>query len=808
LFIEAQGQALSPAAIASTIVRQNGLRRVTLADVATVEFGAEPKFGDTLIQGRPGVLITMMSQYGSNTMDATRAVESTLDELSATIERAGVKVHGRLHRPATFIENALENIRRSLWVGAALVAVILILFLNDVRAAVISLAAIPLSLLVAVLVMNACGATLNTMSLGGLAMALGEVVDDAIIDVENILRRLRQRMQSGSKSSIVRTVLDASLEVRGSVVYATIVVALVFLPVIFLSGLEGKLFAPLGIAYVLATGASLLVALTITPALSMLWLPRGTSERREPRLQRALRSIYQKALRAVFRARWFALAMVVVLLAVTGALVTRLGGEFLPPFREGHFVLHVSEAPGASLEEMSRIGRNISAALLEIAGVDTVEQQIGRAELGEDPFAPNRSEFHVELKRVSPSDEERIEGEIRRVLQAVPGIRFDIMTFLGDRISETITGETAPVVIRLFGDDLDELDRTASRIADVATGVAGAVDIQPSAFQGWPQTTIRLKRDRIQQLGFRPGDVLRGVQAALQGVVAAQVHDAARTLDVVVFSGRGSREGPESIGGLMLQNEAGLQAPLAELAEVKFEEGRARVRHWGGRRWQSITCNVEGRDTDSVVADLRARIGREVRFPSNSFFDIAGTSEARARGEYQLLRNGAAAGAGILLILALAFGSARNLALVLLNLPFALVGGVFALAWTNHSLSMGSLVGFVTLFGISTRNSIMLVSHFQHLVGVEGAAWNVDTAIRGASERVIPILMTALVTGIGLLPIAAGSGDAGREVEGPMAIVIVGGLVTSTLLNLFVLPVLCERFGRFPVMNPAGALAP
>jgi len=723
--------------------------------------------------------------------------------MKPVLEKQGIKLYPRLHRPATFIEVSLKNIQSSLYLGGILVAVVLFLFLGHFRTAFISLTAIPLSLLTAIILLDRFGVTLNTITLGGLAIAIGEVVDDAIIDVENIFRRLRENQLLATPRPAFKVILDASLEVRTAVVYATFIVALVFLPVLTLTGLQGKFFAPLALSYILAIMASLAVALTLTPALCYLFFGRGVRSSKEPRLQTWLKAGYTRVLRLF--ARWpealIAVVVVIVLLAITR--LAFFGGEFLPDFREGHFVLQVSTAPGTSLPEMLRLGRELATALLKNKNIATVEQQIGRAEQGEDPWGPHRSEFHVELKPIPPEEEETMAEEIRKILGSFPGIQFEVLTFLGDRIGETLTGETAPVVVNIFGDDLDVLDTKAQEVAHVLESVEGSRDVLVKNPPGSPRMAVKLRMDRLTELGFRPLEILDAIQTAYQGTVVAQVYEANRVAGVAVIMDEATRKTPETVGDLLVRSVQGLRLPLRELADIYPTSGRHSIMHDGARRRQTVTCHPEGRDIASFVADAKKQVAEKINFPSGVYPAFSGAAEAQKQARQQLLLHSAIAAVGILMLLTIVFGNWRNLLLVLANVPFALVGGVLAVYLTNlgqgheAGLSIGSLVGFVTLFGITTRNSIMMISHFEHLIEQEGMAWGLDTAIRGASERLIPILMTALVTALGLLPLAIGSGAAGREIEGPMAIVILGGLITSTLLNLLVLPTLALRFGKF-----------
>lgn len=804
--IQTEGQSLTPELLGRVVIvaaTTNGAP-VRLQDVALVKEGPEPKYGDTLIQGEPGVLLTMSSQYGANTLEVTRDLEAALEEMKPVFARQGIQLFPRLHRPATFIEVALKNIQHSLLLGGALVAVVLFLFLGNLRAAFISVTAIPLSLLAAIVLLDRFGVTLNTITLGGLAIAIGEVVDDAIIDVENIFRRLQQNQLLAVPRSAFRVVLEASLEVRTAVVYATFIVALVFLPVLTLTGLQGSFFAPLALSYILAIMASLAVALTLTPALSLLFFARGVRESSEPALQRGLKSIYRRVLGAL--SAWPRTLIAVVLLGCAGA-ITQLpffGEEFLPEFREGHFVLQVNTAPGTSLPEMLRIGKSISTALLAHPNIATVEQQAGRAELGEDPWGPHRCEFHVDLKPIDAEEEEKMTGEIREILAQFPGIQFEVLTFLGDRIGETITGETAPVVISVFGDDLEMLDAKAREVVRILNGVPGAKDVQLKSPPGAPRMAIKLRPDRLTQFGFRPAEVLEAIQIAYQGSVVAQTFEGNRVSDVAVILGELQRRDPERIGDLQLRSPQGMRIPLHELATIYPTSGRHSILHEGARRRQTITCNPDGRDVTSFVEDAKRQVADEVNFPAGVYAVFTGAAEAQAAATRQLLLHTTIATVGILLLLTVVFRHWRNLLLVLANVPFALVGGVLAIWLTTlfgeegeGGLTVGSLVGFVTLFGITMRNSIMMISHFEHLVQVEGLRWNLETATRGAAERLIPILMTAIVTALGLAPLAIGAGEAGREIEGPMAIVILGGLVTSTALNLLVLPVLAWKWGHF-----------
>ncbi|MEY4386906.1 MAG: hypothetical protein RLY20_2189 [Verrucomicrobiota bacterium] len=800
--IQTEGQSLTPEQLGEVVVTHKDGVSVRLKDVAQIVEGAQPKFGDTVIQGRWGVLMTMSSQYGANTMEVTKSLEAALADLQPVFDQAGIKIYPRLHRPATFIEAALRNMKHSLAFGGVLVAVVLFLMLGSMRTACISLAAIPISLLAAVIVMEKLGITINTITLGGLVIALGEVVDDSIIDVENIFRRLRENKRLPNPRPVFSVVLGASLEVRSAVVFATFIVALVFLPVLTLTGLQGSFFAPLALSYILAIMASLLVALTLTPALAFLFFDQGVNKEQEPRLQRWLKAIYLRLLGLVAnRPRTIIVAVGLLCLAA----LTRLpkGGEFLPDFREGHLVVGMNAAPGTSLPEMLRLGRLISQELLKNGHIDTVEQQAGRAELGEDPWGTHRCELHIELKPMEGDEEEKMADEVRAVLGKFPGIEFEVMTFLGDRIGETISGETAPVVVNVFGEDLDLLDAKAAEVAAVLKKVSGNADVKLKSPPGGPRMVVRLRPERLTQFGYRPVDVMEAVQTAYQGTVVAQTHRANQVADVAVILNERERQDPESVGQLLVRSDGGQLLPLCELADVFSSSGRFSIMHEGARRRQTVTCGTSGRDVASFVEEAKKQVAAKVNFPAGTYPVFSGAAQAKEKAQRELLLHSAIAAVGILMLLTVVFRSWQNLLLLLVNVPFALVGGVLAV-WgvglfdaESGTLTIGSLVGFVTLFGITTRNSIMMISHYEHLVTEEGMTWGAEAAMRGASERLMPILMTATVTGVGLLPLAMGSGEAGREIEGPMAIVILGGLITSTALNLLVLPTLALRFGKF-----------
>ena len=802
--IQTNGQMFTPEEVGEVVIRK-GAPVVRLRDVAKVVLGAEPKFGDTLIMGKPGVLLTLKSQYLANTLTVTHGLEAALEELRPLLKAKGVTLYAHLHRPASFIETALGHVQESLLVGGVLVGIVLLLFLMDLRIALISFVSIPLSLLAAILVLDWRGVSLNTMTLGGFAVAIGVVVDDAIIDVENILRRLRENARLAKPRELWRVVLDASLEVNNSVVYATFIVAVVFIPVLTMSGLQGRFFGPLGVAFILSIMASLAVALTVTPAMALVFLGKA-KHRHEPFWVRWLKELHRDWLLFFARSPWLTVLGAVGLLGGACALVPYFGGELLPEFREGHFVVGLKGLPGTSIEESLRTGKQLADAMLANEHIASVEQQVGRAEAGEDTWGPNQSEFHIDLKPgTTPAEEVETQSFLRAMIEEFPGVQGEVLTFLGDRISESISGETSMVVVNVFGEDLDQLDATAKRISAQLQATQGSADVQVKAPPGAPVLSVHLRPDRLTQFGFRPLDVLETVQTAFQGADVAQMVRGNRIHELAVILDDSARRDPETVGDLMLVNGDGVRMTLKQLADIELTNGRPSINHDGARRRQTVTCNVEKRDVSTFVDEARSKVQANVKLPSDVYLEWSGAAEEKAKAQHELIIHSLLAGLGVILLLCIVFNRASHVALVLANVPFALVGGVLAVFALGGNTSIGSLVGFVTLFGISTRNSIMLISHYEHLVKFEGAEWSLETVARGAGERLVPILMTALVTALGVLPLALGSGEAGREIEGPMAIVILGGLVSSTLLNLLVLPALAWKFGKFGTGGGRGA---
>ncbi len=795
--LRSQGQSVTAQDLASIVLVHHNGANVTLGQVAHVVEAPEPSIGGALVDGKPGIIMRVNEQYGANTLAVSKRIDQALNGLRPALHRQGIHLDVNLFRPASFIQTALGNLRSSLTIGAILVVIVIFLFLFDFRTAAISCTAIPLSLLAAVTVMDRMGYTLNTMTIGGLAIAIGEVVDDAVIDVENTLRRLRLNRHAENPRPPIRVIFDASLEVRSAVVYATFTVVLVFLPILMMTGIPGALFRPLGIAYILAVLASLLVALTLTPVLCTIFLGQKTLAKEEPPLVRLLKAGYRHVLLFVERVPALVIGGVAVLTVVGLLVLPSFRSAFLPPFHEGEYIVHMIGVPGSSLKDSLIVGKQVSAALRKVPYVAEVGQKAGRAHLS-STRGPYQSEIDVALKpNLNGQQNQAALAGIQKVLKSFPGFTLTVNTFLAERMEEIISGYTAPVVLNIYGPHLSVLDRLAQQVAGVLISTPGARAVRIQSPPGTPQVIVHLRPGVLARWGFDPMSVLDAVRTAYGGLAVGQVYRSNEVFNVIAVLDPAERRNPVQVADLPLMSPAGNYVTLGQLANVYESSGRYVILHNGARRVQTITMDVSGRSPASFVSQAQRAIRAKVQFPRNTYFQFTGTAEAQAKSQQELLVHSILAALLIIALLSIVMMNWRNLTLVLVNLPFALVGGVLAAFLTSRSLSLGSLIGFVTLFGITLRNSVMLISHYEHLVSEEGMTWGLEAAIRGGSERLAPILMTALVTGLGLLPLALGSGDPGREIEGPMAIVILGGLITSTTLNLLVLPTLSLRYGRF-----------
>jgi CzcA family heavy metal efflux pump len=779
--------------LAAVPVTVDGGVAISLGQVTEIRIGAADKPGDSTINGEPGVLLLVHKQPFFNTLTVSANVEKAIAELEDTVPE-GVTLHASLFQQSTFIERAISNLNVAIVVGCALVTLILIAFLFQWRTVVISLTAIPLSLLGAVLILRAFGISLNAMTLGGLAIALGEVVDDAIVDVENVVRRLRENNLRHHPLPAMQVVLTASLEVRSAVVYASFIVILVFVPVFFMGGLAGTFFRPLGLAYVAAILMSLLVALTVTPAMCLMLLSKKVSGLSyEPFVVRVLRWFYENVLSVVLRLRYLTVLLALGLMLAAMAAIPFLGGEFMPDFRESNFVVFMAGKPDSSLTESVRSGKHMADKLAEIPGVVSVAQQIGRADLSEDTWGPNISEVWVVIDE--DADYNQVLHDIREGLE-IPGYQFQVKQFLRERMDEVLTGSTADIVIRVVGPDLGILRSEANRIALQLEGIEGIQDLRIEQQVDVPQIEVLLRPKDAARYTFSVGDLNQDIQTLLQGSRVGQVYEQDRIFDVIVRAAPHVRSQPTALGRLLVDAPSGDKVPLSAVANIGFVNAPNAINREAASRRILVTCNAEGRNVARVVQDIQANLDPvRATLPAEYHLEFAGQYEARAAAARRLLLLSGAALIGIFILLYLDFKSVGLSLMVMLSVPLACVGGVAAVVLTGGDVTLGSMVGFVTVFGIAVRNGILLISHYRYLRSEENLPVGRELIVRGASERFAPILMTASSTALALLPLVLRGNLPGHEIEYPMAIVIICGLVSSTFLTLLLLPVLYEWFG-------------
>lgn len=778
----------SPEDLKRAVVTARSGSTVTLGDVSTVRIGAPPPIGDAIINGRPGLLLIVEKYPWGNTLEVTRGVEAALKALEPGLPE--MEIDTTIFRPATFIETALSNLSGALWIGCAMVVLVLLVFLGDVRSALISAVAIPVSLLSAVLMLIALGESINTMVIAGLAIALGSVVDDAIIDVENITRRLRLNSELADPEPVPMVILKASLEVRSAIVYASAIVVVTITPVFFLDGLAGAFFSPLAFAYTLAILVSLGVALTLTPALCLMGLRIEANNSKSHRISAWLQTTYLGLLEKVVRKPALALTVLLVALATTLLAIPQFGQEFLPHFKETDFLMHWVEKPGTSLEAMRRITVRASDELLTIPGVRNFGSHIGRAEAADEVVGPNFTELWISIE---PNvDYAATVEKIQEVVAGYPGLHRDVLTYLRERIKEVLSGAGASIVVRISGPELDGLRRSAHAVSDAMAEVSGVTDLKVEAQVLVPQISIQMRPEKAVLYGLSEGDLRRAESVFLSGLKVGEVYEGQAVQDVVVWSEPSVRDDLTALRELLVETPNGDRVPLGEVADIAIVPAPNAIVREGATRRIDVSCNVDGRDLGSVAQEIRAKL-KSVKFESGYFPETLGEFEAQEAAQKRLAALALLSLLVILVLLQSDFDSPRLVAVVFLSLPFSLIGGVVGIALSGGVISLGSIVGCVAVLGIAARNGIMLVSHYRHLQEDEGCTFGLELVLRGASERLAPILMTALTTTLALLPIALGGNLPGYEIEYPMALVILGGMVSSTVLSLFLLPVLYLR---------------
>lgn len=782
----------TPADLARVTIREKAGAPLRLGDVARVVEDHQPLIGDAVINNGHGLMLIVEKLPWGNTLDVTRGVEDALRELQPGM--SGITVDTTIFRPASFIEEAISNLSLALLLGCLLVVLILIAFLFQWRTALISLVAIPLSLVTAALVLYATGSSINTMILAGLVIAVGVVVDDAIIDVENITRRLRQHRARGSTSSTAAVVLHASLEMRSPIIYATLIIVVAALPIFFLDGLTAVFFRPLATSYTLAVLASMVVALTVTPALSLMLLGRARLAPAEPPLVRVLKRTYRKVLSRVMRRPRMGYAGFGVVTVAGLAIVPLLGQSLFPTFKERDFLMHWVSQPGTAVSEEFRISQRGCQEFLKVPGVLNCGTHIGQAFLADEIVGVNAGEHWISIDR--HANYEKTVAAVQEVVDGYPGLHRDVQTYLKERIEEVITGASEPILVRVYGDDLTVLRQQAQKIKTVLDGIKGTDDAHVSLEVEVPQITVKVDLAAAKRYGLKPGDVRRAAATLVAGEEVGDVYRDGRAYDVQVWSTPETRSNVSSIRDLAIDTPSGRQVRLADVAAVKVEPTPNLIDRTNGSRRVEVGSFVDkNADLGTVVRELQDKL-KTIDLPTGYSVQLLGEYTEREAATQKLTIFALAALVLIFLLLQASFRGWRLAVLALLTLPVALVGGVLGAVLDGGVLSLGSLIGFLTVMGIAARNGILLINHCQFLENREGETFGRELVLRGAGERLSPILMTTLATGLALVPLVAMGNIPGHEIEYPMALVILGGLTTSTLLNLFMVPSLYLRFAK------------
>lgn len=790
------GRTTSLDEIAKTVVTTKNGVPVLLSDVATVQFGKQTMRGDAGVNGSPAVILSVQKQPGTDTVKLTTLIEDALRSISENLP-SDVKLIP-LFKQATFIESAIGNVEEALRDGAILVTIVLVLFLLNARTTFITLTAIPLSMIIAAIVFRIFGLSINTMTLGGLAIAIGEMVDDAIVDVENVFRRLRENRQSSNPLPALQVIYDASTEVRNSIVYATILVVLVFIPLFALGGIEGKLFAPIGVAYITSIIASLFVAVTVTPALCSYLLPsmKRMEHKDDGWLVRRLKSFDEQViLKYSFQHPKIVLGISAFLVVVSFSLYPLMGKEFLPEFNEGTATINVLSAPGTSLSQSNRVGQIAEKLLLTVPEVASVGRRTGRAELDEHAEGVHYTEIDVDFKE-SKRTREEILSEVRNKLDQVPGVAVSVGQPISHRLDHLLSGVRAQIAVKIFGDDLEQLRETASQVHSLMGGINGVVDLQIEKQVLMPQVRIEANREKAQLYGVQVGQLNEILETALNGNVVSQILDGQKTVDLVVRYPEEVRSGVSALKSALVDTSSGAKVPLELLANVRESKGPNIINRENVKRRIVVQANVSGRDLGSVVLEIQKRISNEIKLPKGYYINFEGQFQSQQEATKLIAILSIITVAAMFLVLYSHFGSAQITLQILLNLPLSFIGGLVLTYLMVGKISVATLVGLITLAGIASRNTIMMISHYLHLMKYENEKFDKKMIIRGSLERLVPVTMTALTAGLALIPLVLAAGEPGKEILYPVAVVILGGLISSTLLDMAVTPVVFFMFGR------------
>lgn len=779
------------AALGKTVIKSMDDVPVILENIAEVKIGNKsPKLGIASEKGKPAVLITVTKQPATSTIELTDKLDLSLAELQSTFP-ADVKVSTDIFRQARFIDNSIGNVQKSLYEGGIFVVIVLFIFLMNVRTTVISLVTIPLSLVASILALKLMGLTINTMSLGGMAIAIGSLVDDAIVDVENVFKRLRENRQKpkDEQKTVMTVVFDASKEVRMPILNSTLIIIASFVPLFFLSGMEGRMLAPLGISFIVALVASTVVALTLTPVLCSYLLgkpKKGDKPEREPYVVRKLKSVYGRALKWTLNHRKWVLGGTGAALVVTIIIFFTLGRSFLPPFNEGSFTINISTLPGISLEESDKMGRIAENILLSIPEIQTVGRKTGRAELDEHALGVNVSEIEAPFVLKKRSKDEVL-AEIREKMKVLSGVNIEIGQPISHRIDAMLSGTRANIAIKLFGTDLNKMFAIGNQIKASIQDVEGIADLNVEQQVERPQLKIEPKREMLAKYGMTPPEFAEIVNVMLAGEVVSQVYEGNKSFDLTLKVNEDSRETTERIRNLIV-DAGGRKIPFSYIADITSSTGPNTINRENVARKIVISANVAGRDLRGVVNDIQKKVNAEVKLPEGYHLEYGGQFESEQAASRILLITSIFSIMVIFLLLFNQFRSVTQSAVILLNLPLALIGGVFTIFFTGGVISIPAIIGFISLFGIATRNGMLLISHYNDLQNEGMSAW--ESVMHGSLDRLNPILMTALSSGLALIPLALGGDLPGNEIQSPMAKVILGGLLTSTFLNGFIIPIM------------------
>jgi CzcA family heavy metal efflux pump len=799
--------------LARTVVSNRNGVPVLLSQVAEVQFGAALKRGDASINGNPAVILAIEKQPGANTVGLTDEIEKACADLQTSLPK-DIKLNPKIFQQKSFITNSLNNVIEALRDGFILVIIVLFLFLMNLRTTVITLTAIPLSLVITAIIFKAFDISINTLTLGGLAIAIGELVDDAIVDVENVYRRLRENRNLPQPKPTLQVVYQASSEVRNSIVYATVIVVLVFLPLFYMQGIEGRIFAPLGIAYITSILASLVVSLTLTPVLcSYLLKIEGRQQNEKPKnwwqkfisadsheedtgLVKWLKNKDARVLNWSLNRSKSIIVVAAGLIVVSMGMIPFFGTEFLPPFNEGSFTVNLVAPPGTSLEESNKLGTLAEKLMLQVPEVEYVSRRTGRAELDEHVEPVSRSEIEVEIRAGAKRGRAEIIADLRQKLDVLKGVSVSIGQPISHRIEHLLSGVQAQIALKLYGDDLTELRSTAGRIQGVMQNITGVTDLQIERQTMIPQLLIRVRRDALQRFGLQAGKVAEDLEIFYNGKVTGKIYDGQKSFDILLRTTNRERSNLQAIRNTQISTPDGQLIPLYQIADIELTSMVNQVMHENTQRRMVVSANVQGRDLGSTVAEIKERLAKEVPLPAGYFIVYSGLIESQESATSMIGFLALFSLVGIFLVLYSHFKSSRLTLQIMLNVPLALIGSVVAVMLTGGTFSVATLVGFITLTGIASRNGIMMISHYIHLVEHEGEVFGKHMIIRGSLERLVPVLMTALVAALALIPLTLDPQAAGKEILYPVATVILGGLISSTLLDIIVTPVVFYTFGE------------